>query len=315
MLRRRFKGFTLIEMLLVLVIISVLIYASIGYVQQRALQLRYDRTSTQMQQILNAGLAYYVFNGTWPSQMSDLTTGTAVFLPTGMKNPWGDDYHLASTAELLYVYSRVNFISARGAFAAVNVIAGTLPLAYTSNDNGGAPPSPGSPCTATDTSCSVVGSVNIPGLNLNNASAVNFAGMYHHGACVPVPQCPVDPRTATTMIPQIMVAPVQVSGTNDGGTPPGVPNPNVYPISSFTAYIKGPAATPAQCESGAWARPCPVNPNVTQYWRVCIKIVTEKGEITAATSPDWGKNQSLLAITRCAISGEPSGHDFTVFTD
>ena len=38
--------------------------------------------------------------------------------------------------------------------------------------------------------CEVVAAVNIPGQNLNNAGAVTFAGLYYHGGCVPVPQCP-----------------------------------------------------------------------------------------------------------------------------
>src|SRR5580704_3955793 len=72
MKRQAKKGFTLIEMLLVLVIVSSLIYMLFGYVQQKTMQMRIDRTSLQMQQILNAGLSYYVGNGKWP-----VSVGTA----------------------------------------------------------------------------------------------------------------------------------------------------------------------------------------------------------------------------------------------
>ncbi|MBX3708392.1 MAG: type II secretion system protein [Gammaproteobacteria bacterium] len=314
-MRSKFKGFTLIEMLLVLVIISLIIYASIGYIQQRTLRMQYDRTSTQMQQILNAGLSFYIFNGRWPDNLDELSgiPSGPVYIPSGLRNPWGNNYEIASTAQILYVYSRINFVTARGAYAATNVIAGMLPLAYTSNDVGGSPPNAGSPCTVTDTRCSIVSGVNIPGYNLSNAPAVNFAGIYHHGGCVPVPECPVDPRTGNTMTPQIMVAPVQVAGTSDGGAP--TTTPTVYPISSFGAYATGPggvSAQPAQCSSGGTLT-CAIDAD-KRYWRVCISVVTGKGEITS-TAPGWGENQTLLAITRCSIANEPAGSPFNVYSD
>src|SRR5258708_34066525 len=80
------KGFTLVEMLLVATIISLIIYAGFSYFQQRTLQMTINRTSMQMQQILNAGLAYYVANSTWPvaavSTATNLSTlQGAGFLP------------------------------------------------------------------------------------------------------------------------------------------------------------------------------------------------------------------------------------------
>lgn len=310
--RRKVIGFTLIEMLLVLVIVSVLVYASIGYIQQRALQMRMDRTSTQMQQILNAGLSYYVMNQKWPA---DLAALQPAYLPSTLKSPFGQDYTVTNNGTLFYVYTPVVAASAKGgAYAQASVIAGTLPLAYTST-NSGAPPDPASSCSATSTTCYIVTSVNVPGQNLNNASAVNYAGLYHNGGCIPVPKCPVDPTTFTTMTPQVMVVPVQVSGTNDGGAPTS--NPNVYPISSFAAYAKGPAVSTSlpNCNSGGTAPPCVGADPTQKYWRACIKVVTEKGDIDSASSAGWGQNQSVMAITRCSVSGEPTGGGFNVFSD
>lgn len=309
-MRSKETGFTLIEVLLVLVILSIFIFASVGYIQQKALQMRMDRTSTQMQQILNAGLSYYVANGAWPTALTDLQ-GT--YLPTTsvtMKNPWGQDYAIdsASNPKLFYVYTRINVVSSQGAFAAASVIAGTLPLSYTSNDSGGTPPSASSPCTASDTNCYVVASVNIPGQNLNNASAVNFAGLYHNGACVPVPDCPVD-KTGTTMTPQIIVAPVQVSGAAD----PADVN-NVFPISGFTAYAIGPDASPGECSSGEGSPACTGGGSSGQFWRVCVQVVTENGMLTSGLGTTWGQQQTVMAMTRCAINLEPAGSDFSVFT-
>ena len=72
-------GFTLIEMLLVMAIISTMIVLSIGYMNTRTRALTIDRTSAQMQQILNAGLSYYVNNNAWPADIS--TMQSAGYLP------------------------------------------------------------------------------------------------------------------------------------------------------------------------------------------------------------------------------------------
>src|SRR5262249_9514404 len=88
------KGFTLVEMLLVLVITATLIYAALGYFQQRTLQMRMDRTSIQMQQILNAGLAFYVANSNWPTDITTDLQGT--YLPNiTPTNPWGQTYTIS----------------------------------------------------------------------------------------------------------------------------------------------------------------------------------------------------------------------------
>lgn len=314
--QRNIQGFTLIEILLVLVIISVIIYASVGYMQQRALQLRIERASTQTQQILNAGLAYYVGNSQWPT-MAQLKGN--YLPPSPMRNPWGNTYDVANDGKLFYVYSKVNTVSAKGASAAAQVIAGTLPLAYTSNTAGapGLPPSSSSPCVAADTTCYVVASVNIPGQNLNNATAVNYAGLYKHGGCVPVPTCPVS-ANGTPMKAQIMVVPASVSGVNDTDAGPPT-SQNVYPISSFTAYAKDPSTNPAACDGGTQVPCAPQNPPATgtpTYWRACLQVVTEKGPVTSGTGANaWGQNVTLMAITRCAIVNEPSGSNFSVFSN
>src|SRR6185295_12957830 len=93
---KRSTGFTLIEMLLVLVIMSFIVIAIIGYTEQRSDALRRDRTVLQIQQIQNAAIAYYISNSAWPSAVSDLQT--AGFLPNTMTiaNPWGNPYFMAA---------------------------------------------------------------------------------------------------------------------------------------------------------------------------------------------------------------------------
>lgn len=332
MARNRMKGFTLIETLLVLVIISAILYMGMTYFQQKATQMRIDRTTLQMQQILNAGLSYYVANGQWPVNAGstvDITTTPANllqangYLPSGVtiSSPWsGTDYVIFTDAKsrLFTVFTRVvsSGVVAGAAPSVAKIIAGTLPLAYTSS---APPPTPMAACAAASTSCYVVASINIPGQNLNNATAVNFAGVYRHGGCIPVPTCPVD-ASGNTMTAQVQVVPSSVSGLNDPNTS------NTYPISSFTAYAKGPAANPPACaDSASPPPPCSTSPlqgpppASGQYWRACLQVVTEKGNVqttntsTGNAATDYGSNVSLMAITRCSINNETSGSQFTVY--
>lgn len=332
--RSTVSGFTLIEILLVLVVISVVLYAAIGYFQQQSIQTRVDKTSLQMQQVLNAGLAYYVANGKWPTSGDnsiDCLQGSGdkcevPYIVKPFKNPWGNNYNIHantkgckddSTCGLFYTYTKIEAGSRTTGIA--TMIAGKLPMAYTSEDDGN-PPDKDKECDKNATKCFVVSAVNIPGQNLNNANAVNYAGLYHHGACIPVPICPVD-ANGKTMTPEVMVVPVSVSGINDPN------NTSVYPISSFTAYATsnngtlddtplscnvqgGPAPTPTSCTIGQGTE-APSK----QYWRACLQIVTDRGDVSETNNTQWGENVTLMAITRCSIANEPSGSGFDVFTN
>lgn len=344
--KKHLQGVTLIEILLVLVIVSAVIWGSISFLQQRALQTRIDRTAIQMQQILNAGLAYYVINGYWPPAASapagpldclkglnptfspapsPLPSCNTIYLPDSLlNNSWGNPYQIANTGSLFYVYSEISSSTASptpsgSALAVASTIAGILPLSYVTTETATIPPVAGGtipPCTNTDTSCMVVASVNIPGQSLNNARGVNFAGLYHHGGCVPVPVCPTSSTSPTTLRPQIMIVPVSVSGVNTTNTN------DVYPISSFTAYAKGPPnATPPACDGTyATAKPCsPVNAiSGATYWRACLQVMTTKGNVGETNlgtgAQEWGSKVTLMAITRCAPSGEPAGSSDSVYS-
>lgn len=335
--KKEIKGFTLIEMLLVIVIIGTIIYASMGYIQQKTMQMRIDRASSQMQQILNAALSFYITNGKWPTTIATDLQG--VYLPpttVPLISPWGEPYTISVFTPTVpagqnvpppqvYVWTPITatLATSGSATAAANVIAGTLPLSYTTTDATGTkdnPPVAGTACTAASTTCYVVASVNIPGQSLNTARAVNFAGLYHHGSCVPVPQCPVDNENKT-MEPQIMVVPVSVSGLNDASST------NVYPISSFTAYATGnkpPDLTPPDCK-GFGTMKYSTSSSCTSdnegevasaYWRVCLQVVTERGNVQETNNTiDYGKNVTLMAITRCVVQGEPQGSTFNVYSN
>lgn len=345
-MNKRLRGVTLLEVLLVLVIAATMMVMLIGYVQQRTDELRRTRVSLQIQQILNAGLAYYVSNGTWPDSIATLQTDG--YLPPGtIKNPWGNNFIVygAPGTGLFYVAS--NVVNSTVA----QVITGRLPLAFMTDQAGATatPPTQSAGCNVSPfTGCNfVVSTVNIPGQNLNNATAVNYAGIYHSGACVPAPVCPVD-KDGNTLVPQIMVVPVSVSGVYENPTSlPGTnctdkydyatcQKINLIPISGYSAkaygddhgapvnYRKGAGTGIHNCtdtNSGLCYASSPTAPVEVEdglYWRVCLQVNTEKGPIVPEdkSATGWAHGQALgsvLAITRCAIPNEPSGASFQIW--
>ncbi len=333
MLRKMQHGATLVEAMLVLVVASMIIYMGLQYTIQKSEQNRIDRTALQMQQVLHAALAYHVTNGRWPStpNISSLST----FLTPGMVSPWGGQpYQTAVTAtgttNMFYVHTAITSTTPGKAAAYARIIAGLLPMSYmtASSPVGSAPPAV-TACTSATTTCRVVAAINPPGQSTTNARGINWAGLVRHGGCVPVPACPVD-ENGNTMIPQVMVVPVSISGVNGPGDNSinGGINTDVYPISNFTAYARGPAAPgvePPHCV-GTWANNAACRTHADPgmglgYWRACVQIVTEKGNVVATRTGSglnavaWGKHVALLAMTRCTTSTEPDGGGFTVFTN
>lgn len=342
-MHNRMSGVTLIEVLLVTVIISAILYMGMGYLQQKTLQARLDKAAAQMQQILNAASAYYAANGKWPVSVSCLQGGafagcTVAYLPPNLNtSPFGGAYFVQNgpTAPLFTIYTPIFASTQVKSYANATTLAGMLPLAFTSNGTG----VPGTCTTASASNCVVFTSVTQPGQNLNNATAVNFAAVYHNGACVPVPSCP-DPSLQASII----AVPASVTGIN---TKPGGSTANcnptdlsgctvdAYPLSSFTAFVTPPAAAgagtgpngcttgvPQPCYSSYSATGVPSGAAITtgaQYWRVCLTVVTEKGIVnpsdpTPATQIAWGQLAgTIMAITRCSVSGESAGSGFTVW--
>lgn len=311
-LREKLKGFSLLEVLLVLAIMATIMVSLLGYTSQKSDEMRRDKTVMQVEQFLNAGLSYYVSFGSWPT-LSQLQGN---FLPSGtINNPWGLAFSVGANTGGTNPGSQFSVcttIRGKQAYTAATIIAGRLPIASAIDGTVSCPTTSATACTKTSTTCTVVSSVNIPGQNINNARSINFAGLYHNGACVAAPSCP-----STTMTPTIVVSPVSVSGMNDN-------NNNVYPITSFTAYAMGttsagsPGAAPLNC-NGTSTVTCSLSASST-YWRVCLRIVTQKGMVTGGGNPSWAQTAGvILALTRCMPANEPStpeisGSSFTVFT-
>jgi prepilin-type N-terminal cleavage/methylation domain-containing protein len=367
------KGFTLIEMLLVMVIIASVIFMMTNYLQQRTFNMSIDRTSLQMQQILNAGLAYYVANGNWPSctnpqgpynvcelngsnnlQQAANASSSGYLPAVPITNPWGGLPYYYGVMPISSSGTSTSTTSTPGAFFVytrlpplINVptlaqaIVGQLPLAYTMTPLSNSITTPAT-CQS-KLACYIISQVNVPGMNLNNATAINFAGVYHHGACVPAPKCPQG------LSPQIFVVPLSVSGLSN------VLNPNLaYPISSFGGYVTGylsgsntilPSNTPQSCTSGnplanGTGNKSSYYPGTIQGggavgscgtgwtstmtgWRVCLQVSTSLGDVETLwgqkqvvgayeggyipAQAQWGKYVTLGAFTRCASANEQSG--------
>lgn len=296
--KRIAKGFTLVEMMLVTVIVSALLYMGIQYSQQRTRDISIDRASAQFQEILNAGLSFYVNTGAWPTNIAALQTGG--YLPATVVSPWGTNYVVTTTINpsLMNVTTTLPAIS--NAALIGQILAGRLPFGVSS---GGATPI-------------ISSSVNVPGMSLNNAGNVSYAGLYRNGSCVPAPKCPLD-TAGNPMTRQIFVTPASVSGMNDTGAV------NVYPMSSITAY-----ATPLTATVGGVGPPaCGTSASASNvcyqdvqggarvpdgdYWRVCLQVYTTKGKVAwdNTTSP----YATVTAMTRCSIVNENVGSSFNVW--
>jgi general secretion pathway protein G len=314
-MKKHEKGFTLLEMMLVIAIMASVMVMIVGFVTQKTDEMRRDRVSLQVQQILNAGLSFYLNNNRFPNNTADVGAATSElvaggYIPSGIRNPWGQVF--STTKD-----------DTRGTFSVTTnvvknieatVVAGRLPLASTS-------------------AATVTAMVSVPGQNLNNARAFNFGAIYHSGACVPVPTCP------NGMTPDIMVVPAQAYGIYDG--PVSCADPanfatctgaaNMYPISGYTAraILGNPNTTTLPgCTTGAnqvcyqtrmWGpvdTPLPSSGS-GRYWRVCLSVLTEKGVVnpTGASAVAWGQGMgSVLALTRCVPAGESSNSSgFTVW--
>jgi prepilin-type N-terminal cleavage/methylation domain-containing protein len=346
--QNKLKGFTLLEMILVLVIMSSILLLITNYATQRMAQYRRDRAAMQMQQILNAGLNYYVNTGGWPLatcgtavvlSLNNSLLQTASYLPSTIPSPFG-----GSTYSINCTTTGVFQVILGGLTQAdAQILQGELPIATLSSAS---------------SVYTVTAQVQVPGQDLNNARSVNFSGIYRHGACVPVPSCP------TGMTAQISVAPAAVAGVYDAPTTAAGSTTacsttaasagtdcnsiNSYPITSFSAYATGgPASTPTSGGDTAGGPPacdgaststalCYQSAAISgtsftwtpvadgSYWRVCLSVSTEKGPVTIPNT-NWGNTTntqfmywtealgSIMVTTRCSGNTETSGSYFSAY--
>lgn len=348
-IRQKTKGVTLLEVLLVLAIASSLLVLLLNYTIQKADELRRDKTVLQVQQILNAGMSFYVSNSFWPlknatinttqcgtwSDLSKLKPPNANYIPSNFNiNSYGKTFSITCDNSLP---NGGGFFVVTQADTATNaaIIAGRLPMAVRTNSIAAFPVSA---CTSSDCTY-VVANVSIPGQNLNNARSVNFAATYYSGSCVPAPKCPPN------MKPNILVFPGSVMGVTNGASSfqcingdyniPG-PTPCTFKtnsLSSFSAFARGdtngnpvdpnaasggppmscanaPISPVQRCEKTSYPSPTYFNSDGTKYWRVCLGVTTDQGQVTPSHYLQGMAMGKVVAITRCVPNDgneQPSG--------
>lgn len=93
------RGFTLIQLFVIIIFIAVVTLTTFTYFQTRTENIRVEKTALAIEAILEAALAYHLVNGQWPETYSVLLDDN--FLPTlsasigGNNNPWAQPYTLA----------------------------------------------------------------------------------------------------------------------------------------------------------------------------------------------------------------------------
>ena len=336
---RRYLGVTLLEILLVLALISIIFITGIRYYQQKLIQDKVDKSALDIQQILTAAMTFYVAKGVWPTGISCMKgDGTSIpnstakcdmsLLPTtpnALSAPWAlaagglTPYNVGvntndTSDPKFYVslpissksYPNTNVLYAQ-------MISNKLPLGYTTTTfPPPAPPATVPACTTGGTTCTAVVGIMPPGQSLSNAGNLNYSGVYYHGGCIPVPECPMsNPNDPTSLLqPQVFVVPVSVSGFVDS---PTSGNPAIYPITSFTAYVT-PQSTlgsqPAGCNGTTTAGTCP-NIATSTYWRACLDIQTQ--QTPSSTSPWWAQKVGIAAFTRCQPGLENTGNGLKIY--
>lgn len=167
-------GFTLLELMLVVAIIAAISVIGISAYKQQVQNFQVDKAALQMQQWMEAAVAYRVANGVWPSLPSPAPSGctsinqmleaTAASNPCNAPtpvvtyvtpgsidaNPWGGAYELTAPSTSLanfQVSTKLSAGLANGENLAKN-IAARLPNATTSIAGGTTPPYPAYAVTA-----------------------------------------------------------------------------------------------------------------------------------------------------------------------
>jgi hypothetical protein len=155
---------------------------------------------------------------------------------------------------------------------------------------------------------------------VNWNTAVQFAGVFSTGGCIPAPTCPAGYTAMVTVSSQSAQAVSSVSNCHSsyGNSCDTVAT---QPMYSFRTYATGDdngnaVANPPGCNNpyysgGGNAASCggTSDPSGTAYWRACIVVTDQAGKIT----PQYGQQAQLMgeivAYTRCELnSGDtPAG--------
>ncbi len=278
------RGFSLLEIMLVLVILISLGTLAISTLRVKSTHFRLERTAEHIQNIMQASVSYYVDHHAWPGDTTFSDKGIIMlaqnsYIPEAMLDenhqfisPFGEPYQTslseAVNGDINSVGRSLLIRVSVGDADYANVLQGLLPLAYIdSNDN-----------------TAVIASVNVPSYNYNHAQSVNAMGIYAPDDCVPVPPCP------TGMKPHITTAVTGVAGTTSAASPTS------YPIQNFMASATGPDSPPPSCVTGKTPTSCE---STQSYFRVCLFGITSQGKIVDYVN-NGNHTLQILAMTNCS---------------
>jgi len=109
------KGYTLLELMLVIALMAVIAMAGLATLQSRTQTIKIDKAAIEMQHWLEAGMGYFVDKQEWPSSISEIVSKG--YMPDGSsgpdgpngnnKNPWGYPYQIKTIGRNLFAVSTV----------------------------------------------------------------------------------------------------------------------------------------------------------------------------------------------------------------
>jgi prepilin-type N-terminal cleavage/methylation domain-containing protein len=291
-LQQKYSGFTLLELMLVLALVAVLTVAGLAAYQIQQRNFKIDKTALQMQQWLQAGMAFYVDCNQWPPDstsdtniLSAMTGKTTLmpqecptltaptlraYMPAGAdtNGPWPNSYHIGvgegAYSNMFQVTTDLPFDntdSPPGLQAIAAGIAGRLPNASVTADTSGPTPE-----LQIQTAVGIPGSaasnhgyiLNMQVVNSNQVSNVLY----------PQPSdCPKN------MIPQVGIAPITFNA----------PERNTF--DSITTFA-----------------PQSVSANNIDYVKATLETESKSYIFPDSTS----KSGQLLVITACIPNPSPS---------
>lgn len=94
------NGFTLLELLLIIILFSVIAMSGIATYQLYSTRAKVERTAKQMQQILEAASSYFIDYGCWPGDSSCPSNAPAFnqYMTVSAINPWGQNYSYSNVS-------------------------------------------------------------------------------------------------------------------------------------------------------------------------------------------------------------------------